>query len=113
MIIFFIHTINFKPFLGSGKKPKVKARAAEQNAEPELFQFIANITYLIKSKAQKYHILRNQHKFELKIMTLIWEISSFCLLNILIGSVTSIFKRHCYHLHECGNNCMKMSFYIG
>ena len=41
---FLIHTINFKPFLGSGKKPKVKARAAELNAEPELFQFIANIT---------------------------------------------------------------------
>ena len=39
---FLIHTINFKPFLGSGKKPKVKARAAELNAEPELFQFIAN-----------------------------------------------------------------------
>ena len=49
-------------FLGSGKKPKVKARAAELNAEPELFQFIANITYLIKSKSQKYHILRNQHE---------------------------------------------------
>ena len=56
------YTINFKPSLGTGKKPKVKARAAELNAEPELFQFIANITYLIKSKAQKYHILRNQHE---------------------------------------------------
>ena len=43
-------------------KPKVLARAAELNAEPELFQFKANITYLIKSKAQKYHILCNQTK---------------------------------------------------
>ena len=43
----------------SGMKPKV--RAAELNAEPELFQFKANITYLINSKAQKYHILRKQH----------------------------------------------------
>ena len=34
-------------------KPKVRAIAAELNAEPELFQFKANITYLIKSKAQK------------------------------------------------------------
>ena len=40
-------------------KPKVRVRAAELNAEPELFQFKANITYLIKSKAQKYHILRD------------------------------------------------------
>ena len=61
--------MNFKPFLGSGKKPKVKARAAELNAEPELFQFIADIYYLIKSKAQKYHILRNQHENLRKIMT--------------------------------------------
>ena len=45
-------------------KPKVRARAAELNAEPELLQFKANIAYLIKSKAQKYHILRNQHKNE-------------------------------------------------
>ena len=50
-------------------KPKVRARAAELNAEPELFQFKANITYLIKSKAKKYHILRNQHKILSKIMT--------------------------------------------
>ena len=50
-------------------KPKVRARAAELNAEPELFQFKANITYLIKSKAKKYHILRNQHKSLSKIMT--------------------------------------------
>ena len=49
-------------------KPKVQARAAELNAEPELFQFKANITYLIKSKAQKYHILRNQHNNLRKIM---------------------------------------------
>ena len=54
---------------GSGMKPKVRARAAELNAEPELFQFKANMTYLIKSKAQKYHILRNQHKILRKIMT--------------------------------------------
>ena len=47
---------------GSGMKPKFRARAAELNAEPELFQFKANITNLIKSKAQKYHTLRNQHK---------------------------------------------------
>ena len=36
----------------SGMKPKVQARAAELNAEPELFQFKANITYLIKKKAK-------------------------------------------------------------
>ena len=52
-----------------GMKPKVRARAAELNAEPELFQFKANITYLIKSKAQKYHILREQHLNVRKIMT--------------------------------------------
>ena len=45
----------------SGMKPKVRARAAHLNAEPELFHFKANVTYLIKSKAQKYHILHNQH----------------------------------------------------
>ena len=56
---FFITTANFYRFLGSDMKPKVRARAAELNAEPELFQFKANITYLIKSNAQKYHILRN------------------------------------------------------
>ena len=39
------------------------------NAEPKLFQFKAKITYLIKSNAQKYHILRNQHKNLRKIMT--------------------------------------------
>ena len=50
-------------------KPKVRARAAELNAEPELLKFKANITYLIKSKAQKYHILHNQHKILSKIMT--------------------------------------------
>ena len=33
----------------SGMKPKVRA---ELNAEPELFQFKANITYLIKYKAK-------------------------------------------------------------
>ena len=49
-------------YLGFGMKPKVRALAAELNAEPELFQFKANITYLIKFKAQKYHILREQHK---------------------------------------------------
>ena len=38
---------------GSGMKPKVRARAAELNAEPELFKLKANITYLIKSKAVK------------------------------------------------------------
>ena len=43
-------------------KPKVRARAPELSPEPELFQFKANIAYLIKPKAQKYHILRNQHK---------------------------------------------------
>ena len=48
--------------LGSGMKPKIRALAAELNAQPGLFQFKANITYLIKSKAQKYHILHNQHK---------------------------------------------------
>ena len=48
-------------------KPKV--RAAELNAEPELFQFKANITYLIKSKAQKYRILREQHKKFRKMIT--------------------------------------------
>ena len=37
----------------SGMKLKVRARAAELNDEPELFQFKANITYLIKSKAQQ------------------------------------------------------------
>ena len=46
-------------------KPKVRARAAERNAEPELFEFKANITY----HAKKYHILRNQHKNLRKIMT--------------------------------------------
>ena len=50
-------------------KPKVRARAAELNSEPEWFQFKANITYLIKSKAKKYHILREQHKKFRKIMT--------------------------------------------
>ena len=54
---------------GSGMKPKVRARAAELNAEPELFKFKTNITYLIKSKAQKYHILHNQHKILRKMMT--------------------------------------------
>ena len=54
---------------GSGMKPKVRARAAELNPEPEVFQFKANITFLIKSKAHKYHILRNQHKKMRKIMT--------------------------------------------
>ena len=48
---------------------KPDAQAVELNAEPELFQFKANITYLIKSKAQKYHILHNQHKNLRKIMT--------------------------------------------
>ena len=48
---------------------KPKARAAELNAEPELFEFKANISCLIKSKAQKCHILRNQHKNLRKIMT--------------------------------------------
>ena len=42
-----------KGLIWSGMKPKVRARAAELNAEPELFKFKANITYLIKSKAQK------------------------------------------------------------
>ena len=65
----------------SGMKPKV--RAAKLNAESELFQFKANITYLIKSKAQKYHILRNQHKILRKIIT---------------------------YSHECGNNRLKTSF---
>ena len=55
--------------VGSGMKPKARARAAELNAEPELFKFKANITYLIKSKAQKYHILRKQHKILRKMMT--------------------------------------------
>ena len=53
----------------SGMKSKVRARAAELNAEPELFQFKANITYLIKSKAKKEHILCNQQKNLRKIMT--------------------------------------------
>ena len=54
-----ISTNTDKRNFGSGMKPKVRAGAAELNAEPELFQFKANIhvTYLIKSKALKYHIL--------------------------------------------------------
>ena len=43
------YTRMFNKFL-SGMKPKVRARAAELNAEPEIFQFKANITYWIKSK---------------------------------------------------------------
>ena len=61
------HSYNMTKVARLGMKPKV--RAAELNAEPELFQFKANITYLIKSKAQKYYILRNQHKNLRKIMT--------------------------------------------
>ena len=94
---------------GSGMKPKVQARAVELNAEPELFQFKANITYLIKSKAQKCHILRNQHKNLRKIM--IYE-SLTPFVYYLIGPVTSILKSHHYHSHECGNNRLKMSFCI-
>ena len=58
-------------------KPKVRARAAELNAEPELFQFKTNMTYLIKSKAQKYHILRNQHK-KIEENNDLWIIKSIC-----------------------------------
>ena len=63
-------------------KPKVRARAAELNAEPELFQFKANIAYLIKSKAQKYHILRNQHKNEENNES--WIINSICFLLLSV-----------------------------
>ena len=67
------YTVSVRPQLRTtkvrlGMKSKVRARAAELNAEPELFQFKANITYLIKSKAQKYHNLREEHKNFRKIM---------------------------------------------
>ena len=93
-------------------KPKVRARAAELNAEPELFQFKANMTYLIKSKAQKYHILRNQHKILRKIMTcgkltpFVYYFDRFS--NLHFEEPLLI----CYHSHECGNNRLKMSFCI-
>ena len=58
-------------FRGSGMKAKVQAALPSWYAEPELFQFKANIPYLIKkkSKAQKYHIHRNQHKNLRKIIS--------------------------------------------
>ena len=43
-------------------KAKAEPHCRAENAEPEIFEFKAKIPYLIKSKAKKCHILRNQHR---------------------------------------------------
>ena len=54
----YIHVFDhsFQKSLKPGGKSN-ESQGPSRAAEPELFQFKAKISFLIKSKAQKYHIL--------------------------------------------------------